>query len=220
MASTADNPSISPPSLASLVPAIRALCNLLKVSQTPGIIIGGVAASLQGQARATEDVDALLRLDERSLDRFLEMAVAEGFRPRISEAVSFARRSAVLLLEHEASRVGVDLTICRLPFDSDAVDRARSVVVGDLTFSVVTPEDLIVMKAVAHRPQDIQDIRAVVRANPQLDSNRVRAQVQEFANLLDMPELWKDIAVLFQTPRPRMKKVRRGRTKPRRKKKK
>lgn len=219
MASTEDNPSISSLSLVSLVPAIRALSNLLKVSQTPGIIIGGVAASLQGQARATEDVDALLRLDERYLDRFLDMAIAEGFTPRIPDAVSFARHSAVLLLEHKASRVGVDLTICRLPFDFEAVDRARLVVMGDLTFAVVAPEDLIVMKAVAHRPQDIQDIRAVVRANPKLDSSRVRAQVQEFANLLDMPELWDDIALLFQAPRPRVKKVRQGRTKPRHKKK-
>ena len=219
MASASDDPTITNPSLASFVPAIRALCALLKVSHVPGAIIGGVAASLQGQARATEDVDALLRLDERSLDHFLDMAIAEGFRPRIPDAVSFARRSAVLLLEHEASRVGVDLTICRLPFDSDAIDRSRLIVMGDLQFSVVAPEDLIIMKAIAHRPQDFQDIRAVVRANPQLDARRVRTQVQEFAKALDMPELWKDIAVLFQTSLPRVKKVRQGRTKPRRKKK-
>lgn len=219
MASTEDNPSISLPSIVSLVPAIRALCTLLKVSHVPGAIIGGVAASLQGQARATEDVDALLRLDERTLDHFLDMAMAQGFKPRIPDAVSFARRSAVLLLEHEASRVGVDLTLCRLPFDSDAIDRARLIVMGDLQFSVVVPEDLIIMKAIAHRPQDLQDIRAVVRANPQLDSSRVRAQVQEFAKALDMPELWEDIAVLFQTPRPRVKKVPRKQAKsPRRKK--
>lgn len=219
MASTEDNPSISLPSIVSLVPAIRALCNLLKVSHVPGAIIGGVAASLQGQARATEDVDALLRLDERTLDHFLDMAMAQGFKPRIPDAVSFARRSAVLLLEHEASRVGVDLTLCRLPFDSGAIDRARLIVMGDLQFSVVVPEDLIIMKAIAHRPQDLQDIRAVVRANPKLDSSRVRAQVQEFAKALDMPELWEDIAALFRAPRSQAKKIPRRQTKPPHKKK-
>jgi hypothetical protein len=44
-------------------------------------------------------------------------------------------------------------------------------------------------------------------------------QVQEFAKALDMPELWEDIAVLFQTPRPRVKKVPRRQTKPPHKKK-
>ncbi|HJT22481.1 MAG TPA: nucleotidyltransferase [Nitrospira sp.] len=213
MASTADDPPIANSSLASLVPAIRSLCNLLKASQVAGAIIGAVAASLLGQARATEDVDALLRLDEKSLDHFLEMAMAHGFRPRIPDAVPFARRSAVLLLEHEASRVGVDLTICRLPFDSDAIDRAPVMIMGDIQVAVVAPEDLIIMKAIAHRPQDLQDIQAVVRANPQLDVPRVRAQVQEFANALDMPELWKDIAGLFRPSRSRNKKMSRRKTK-------
>lgn len=111
MASTADDPSVTGSTFASLIPAIRALCNLLTVSKVPGALIGGVAASLQGQARATEDVDALLRLDDRSLDRFLDLAVSQGFKSRIPDAVAFARRSAVLLLEHETSRVRVDLTI-------------------------------------------------------------------------------------------------------------
>ncbi len=219
MASASYDPTLTNPSLASFVPAIRALCNLLTISHVPGAIIGGVAASLQGQARATEDVDALLRLDERTLDRFLEMAMAQGFKPRIPDAVSFARRSAVHLLEHESSRVGVDLTICRLPFDSDAIDRSRIVVMDDLQFSVVAPEDLIIMKVIARRPQDFQDIRAVVRANPQLDVRRVRAQVQEFAKALDMPELWQDIAGLLRSSRVRKKQARRRRTKAKRKKK-
>ena len=122
-----------------------------------------------------------------------------GLDRRIPDAISFARRSAVLLLEHKASRVGVDLTICRLPFDSDAIDRSRLIVMGDLQFSVVAPEDLIIMKAIAHRPQDFQDIRAVVRANPQLDARRVRTQVQEFAKALDMPELWKILPRFFKS---------------------
>lgn len=219
MASTADDPSVTSPPLASLIPAIRALCNLLAVSQVSGALIGGVAASLQGQARATEDIDALLRLDEQTLDHFLDLAVAQGLKPRIPEAVAFAKRSAVLLLEHEASRVGVDLTISRLPFDSEAIDRARPVVIDDLRFSVVSPEDLIIMKAIAHRPQDLQDIQAVARANPQLDVKRIRAYVQEFAKLLDMPELWRDIAAVFRPSRIRRKQVRRRRTKVKRKKK-
>lgn len=125
MASTTDDPSVTGSTLISLIPAIRALCNLLTVSKVPAALIGGVAASLQGQARATEDVDVLLRLDERSLDRFLDLVVAQGFKQRIPDAVAFARHSAVLLLEHETSRVGVDLTISRFSFDSDAIDRAR-----------------------------------------------------------------------------------------------
>jgi hypothetical protein len=178
------------------------------------MVIGGIAASLQGQARVTEDVDAAILLEERSLDRFLEVAVAQGLKPRIPDAVAFARRSAVLLLEHAATRVGVDLTISRLPFEREAIARARSIVAGGLRFKIARPEDLVIMKAVAHRPQDLQDIRAIIAANPGLKVARVRARVKEFASAVDMPELWEDIAGYFaknqKTRRVTAKKNRRN----------
>lgn len=98
MAVAKDNDFINLSSFASLAPAIRALCNLFKASDIPGMIIGGVAASIHGQARATEDVDATVLLDERHLNRFVKLAAVEGLYPRISDAITFARRNAVLLL--------------------------------------------------------------------------------------------------------------------------
>lgn len=177
------------------------------------MIIGGIAASLMGHARATADIDASVLLDDRFLDRFLEFAVAQGFRPRIQDAIGFAKRSAMLLLEHEQTRVGVDITIGRLPFEREAIARARQVVVHELTFPVATPEDLIVMKAVAHRPQDLEDIRAIIAANPQLDRDGIRVQVQEFAGALDMPELWTDLAGLLPRSHRAAKRPFRKRTK-------
>lgn len=91
------------------------------------------------------------------------------------------------------------LTISRLPFDSDAIDRARPVVIGDLQCSVVAPEDLN-MKSVAHRPQDLQDIHAVIRANPHFDMRRVRTYVQEFARALDKSEIGRGHCVVVEKP--------------------
>jgi hypothetical protein len=53
----------------------------------------------------------------------------------------------------------------------------------------VTPEDLIVMKAVANRPRDLIDIASVVEAQPDLDVARVRRWVHEFADALETPEI-------------------------------
>lgn len=55
-------------------------------------------------------------------------------------------------------------------------------------------EDIVVMKAFAHRPQDLADIDAIVRANPNLDRTYIEGHVREFAEALEMPELWDDIA--------------------------
>lgn len=213
-----DNGPVGSFSFASLAPAIRALCNLFKTSDVPGMIIGGVAASIHGQARATEDVDAAVLLDERHLNHFVKLAAVEGLRPRISDAIAFAQRNAVLLLEHPKSGVSVDIVLGRLPFERYAVEHATCVKIDDLVVPVATP-DLIVMKAVAHRPQDLQDIRVIVTSNPRLDVKRIRKEVRGMASALDMPELWTDIAVFFQGSRSQAKKLRRKSGKSRQKKK-
>lgn len=218
MATTEESDSLTSSSFATLAPAIRSLCNLLKASRVPGMIIGGVAASIHGQARATEDVDAAVLLDERKLNRFVELAAVEGLRPRISDAVGFAQRTAVLLLEHTPSGISVDIAIGRLPFERYAVEHSTCVTIDDLVVPVAAPEDLIVMKAVAHRPQDLQDIRVIVTSNPKLDVKRIRREVCEMARALDMPELWTDIAGLFRRSRSQEKKARRKLPKGRRKK--
>ena len=47
-------------------------------------------------------------------------------------------------------------------FEQQAVTRATPVVIGDTTIPVVSIEDLLVMKALAGRPQDDQDILGLV----------------------------------------------------------
>jgi len=54
---------------------------------------------------------------------------------------------------------------------------------------------LIILKSVAHRPKDLLDIQAIIDGHPDLGRERIRRWVGEFAQLLEMPELWTDIAV-------------------------
>ena len=73
----------------------------------------------------------------------------------------------------------------------------RSVVyqVGPLNIRLPTPEDLIIFKAVAHRPKDLLDIQAIITSHPNLDRERIKYWVGEFVKVLEMPELWNDIAI-------------------------
>lgn len=120
---------------------------------------------------------------------------------------------------HSESGVSVDIALGRLPFERYAVEHATSFKIDDLIVPVVAPEDLIVMKAVAHRPQDLQDIRVIVTCNPKLDVKRIRREVRGMASALDMPELWTDIAGFFQGSRSHAKKLRPKSGKGRQKKK-
>ncbi len=180
--------------VAPLLAPLAALQRLLAHFDNRGLVIGGVAASFLGKPRLTADVDAVILLPVEDLPRLMEAAIQEGLVPRITDAEDFAHRHRVLLLRHQESGINVDLSLGILPFEVEAVERSVVYQAGPLTIRLPTPEDLIIFKAVAHRPQDLLDIQAIIESHPDLDRERIKHWVQEFAQVLEMPELWDDIA--------------------------
>jgi hypothetical protein len=176
-----------------LLAPIQALQNLLLQFKDQGVIIGGVAASLLGTPRYTVDLDALILLSVEELPQLLEKAAALGIEPRITDPIAFARRNRVLLLRHTASGTDIDLSLGILPFEVEMVERSSMVEIGSLKLRLPTPEDLIIMKAIAHRPKDMEDIQAIAKSNPNLDKERIHFWVKQFGDALDWPGLWKEI---------------------------
>ncbi len=190
-----------PQHLAPLLAALRDLSAWLVDQQVPGAIIGGVAASLLGRPRFTRDVDAMVLLDEEKWEDFLAAGKQFGFKPRLSEPLAFARKARVLLLRHESSGIDADVAFGNLPFEAEAIARAQWSDVGGIRVPLPTPEDLIIMKALAHRPRDLYDIESLLDTHPKLDMKRIVRWVREFSNALDMPELARDTESLLSKHR-------------------
>ena len=175
---------------------LRAVQNVLAHFHNRGIVIGGIAVSLLGKERATADIDAIVLLTLDDIPDLLAVAAREGLSPRIADVATFARRSRVVLLQHEPSGINVDLSLGALPFESQAVARSTFWVEGDLRIPLPTPEDLVILKAVAHRSKDRDDIEGIMTRHPGLDWRRIEHWVSQFADVLEMPELWTDLAQL------------------------
>ena len=185
-----------PEPLKDLLPVLSSLAEWFKVEKVSYTIIGGVAMGLIAQARATQDVDAVVWLDLEDAADFINSGRRFGFVPRLEDAVSFARRSRVLLLRHTDTQINVDLSCGVLPFEREMIDRAAEFKTSELTLKVATPEDLIITKAVAHRGRDLIDVDNLLTIYPDLDLPRIRSWVSEFADVLEMPELvedWEDL---------------------------
>jgi hypothetical protein len=189
----------SPPMFDPLLAPVAAVQRLIEKLDNQGVIIGGVAASLLGQPRLTADADALLLISLEEVSTLLEMARAEGLHPRFPDVLEFAHRSRVVLLTHTDSGINVDISLGLLPFEVEAVERSQEYQTGALTVRLPTPEDLIILKAVAHRPKDMIDIESIISAQPQLDQDRIAFWVRQFAELLEAPELWLDVERLLKT---------------------
>lgn len=186
--------------LATLLSPLAAVQRLLSRFDDRGIIIGGVAASLLGKPRLTADIDAVLLLSIEDLPLLIEAANQEGLVPRIADAQNFARRHRVLLLRHQGSGINVDVSLGALPFEVEAVERSVVHEVGPIAIRLPTPEDLIIFKAVAHRPQDLLDIQTLIESHLDLDREHIEHWVRDFAQLLEMPEIWDDIAPWLRPP--------------------
>ena len=156
-------------------------------------MIGGLSANLLGRPRVTKDVDAVVLLGDLHIDAFLAAGARFGFSPRIGDAAAFAAKNRVLLLVHDPSKTDVDISLGVLPFEQESVDRASIVTIAGISFPLVSPEDLIIMKALPRRPRDIADIEAVLDAHPKLDFERVRYWVSQFASVLEAPEILDDL---------------------------
>jgi predicted nucleotidyltransferase len=177
---------------------LQSLLRLLEDEHVPHVLIGGLAVSQLSRPRLTADIDVLAYIeDDARITALLQRAPRSGFSPRIEAAERFARRNRVLLLVHRRTGIHVDISLGLLPFEREVIENRRLVQAGDLRLPLPRVEDLVILKAVAHRPVDLQDIRMLVESHPKLDQQRVRAVVSEFAAALEMPEILEDLLPLL-----------------------
>ena len=175
-----------------------ALMRWLRASRVEGVVIGGVAVSLLAEPRFTNDVDAVIWLESSDWEKFLASGQRHGFIPRYAEPLEFARQNRILLLTHVPSKTDVDLSLGGLPFEREAIDRAISLKIGRATIKLASPEDLMIMKAVASRPRDWADVDSLLSAFPNADLKRVRYWTSEFAAVLEAPEISDDLERVLQ----------------------
>jgi hypothetical protein len=173
----------------SLLAALAGLATWLDEMRVPSMIIGGVAASILGRPRLTQDIDALVILPDDQWQGMMESASRFGIFPRIEAALEFARRSRVLLMRHRASGVDLDITFGGLQFEQTAIELSVMHSVGGVRVRLPRVEDLLVMKAIARRPKDTEDMRGLLAAHPETDIAEVRRWVKEFATATGMSDM-------------------------------
>jgi hypothetical protein len=197
-----------PLDLAPLAEPLESACQLLERCGHPGMLIGGVAVALRARPRQTADVDLVLWCpDTQAVHELAAVASTLGLEPRLKDAVAFAQEARVLLLRHGPTQVALDIALAQLEYEQQAIARSSRIRVGSLAIPTATVEDLIIMKAVAGRPQDWLDIRMLLEAHPRLNRRHILHWLGEFAQALDSPDLVTELTQLL-SPQKRSRKKR------------
>lgn len=127
----------------------------------PYMMFGGNAQNIWGNPRFTKDADLVFVLDDAQFGQMLESLARLGFAVELPLHLDRLTRGRVVKLPF--GKTSVDFIVGETPFDQSAFARRQQVEYLGVSLRVVTPEDLILYKLIAHRAQDLADIEVVIR---------------------------------------------------------
>ena len=153
-------------------------------------LFGARAAILYGVARLTADVDVTVHLPHGvSTEALVQSVERRGFHRRFTEP-GFIERTRVIPLVHTASTIPLDVVLAGPGLEDQFLERALSRSIDGVEVPVASAEDLIVMKVLAGRPKDLDDIVAIVIAQAgALDEPYVRAALRAIQDALGQSDL-------------------------------
>jgi hypothetical protein len=157
--------------------AFRKSLALFQSERIPFVVIGGLAASLHGEPRNTDDVDFMITLATRKVPQLAQKAKELGFdiEPDLAETQWLASGVVRLWLGPPGDQTAVDLVSCNSDFLREAAGRAQPARCLGQEVPIASPEDLLLFECCAWRPKDIPDAVAIAeRHEHRLDAAYLR----------------------------------------------
>ena len=140
--------------------AIVRVANLLESHELAFALIGGLASSIRGRLRVTADIDIVVDCEVSAAVSLLKQLDEKSFRPFVDDAEISIRQFYILPIEDVASGTPIDLAIGASGFEKLVVQRASTP--AGYSIPVATAEDLLLMKLMAGRTQDVSDVKGIV----------------------------------------------------------
>ncbi len=182
------------PAFAEILKEVFVFLDAEKISY---FIIGGVAVGILGEPRFTYDLDVDIFLDKTKLPQFLEHAGKTGFRLDVKQATEDA--SSFGTFRMFKGDVQVDCIIASTPFEDSALKRSAKMNLFDTTVSVLSPEDLILLKLVPGRPKDLMDVESVMlRHGTSLDKKYMEEWAKKICDEAEDFRIWRELQALLK----------------------
>ena len=138
------------------------------------LVVGGIALVLHGVVRLTADLDLMVWLDKKNLSNFISVMKELGYKPKVpvkaEEFIDSGKRQLwkeakgmeVFSFYHPAKPMNLIDVFIDEPIDFLIAERRKVVMKAkQIKIPVVSIEDLIKLKRLAGRPQDLADIDAL-----------------------------------------------------------
>lgn len=131
---------------------------LLNSAKVEYLILGGWAVNLYANPRATADIDFLVGIDERNVDKVLSVLTQFGLKKVPRDY--FREKGNVIRMGIPPTRIEILTGATGIEF-ADCYKRKKMVKIGDLKMNFISKADLIKNKKAAGRLKDIADVDAL-----------------------------------------------------------
>jgi Nucleotidyltransferase of unknown function (DUF6036) len=146
----------------------------------PYMLIGGQAVLLYGEPRLTRDIDITLGVDIDRLDGVLAVAQELALRPIPQDLPTFVKETMVFPAIDETTGIRVDFIFSFSPYEVQAIQRAKKIIIMGQEVLFASPEDVIIHKIFVGRPRDLEDVRTIILKNPDLHFPYIKRWLKEF----------------------------------------
>lgn len=176
MSSSNDNLNAPTELMDRLTDAVAGLAGVFAQQRIAYALIGGLGVAVRGNRRLTQDADFLLHIPAIQLPRLLEAMVESGCTLDVTRSIRDWTDGGMLVFTGPDG-VHVDCLKAVIPVFHRILERARPEPFGQQTVRVADAEGLLLLKMIAFRPLDQEDIRGILAANvDRLDLDWVRRE--------------------------------------------
>ncbi len=152
-------------------PSFEKLLVLLAEGQVRFVLVGGLAVSVQGYVRFTEDVDMLIDTAPDNLTHLLETLAGygEGFARELTPADFTDEEGAIRIVEEtEQCQIDIFTRMSGLRYH-DLAPQADTFQIANCAILCASKPSLIALKETSHREKDKLDAQALkkLQQNPQ-----------------------------------------------------
>ena len=159
--------------------ALRDITAVMESLSLSYAVIGGVAVRAYGIPRPTYDLDFTIAISRQRLVDLFDAVENEGYSVAESYRSGWIDEVGGMPLVKfrcyiQGQGVDIDVFIAESPFQHELLKRRQRVETPDGDTWLASPEDIILLKLIAHRGRDLVDIGDILFTQGELDKSYLR----------------------------------------------
>jgi len=165
---------------------LRIIADYFHQREVRYVIVGGVAVSVYGYPRSTQDIDLIVDHEELDIDDFCQYLRTNRFQVTRDELLAAFKEKSHVTIFHQKLSTRLDVKGKYSVEDEDTLQTALKLPIDDFKITLVSPEAFVIHKLKFGSPRDLEDALAVyIRMKPKIKSQ----ELQRIAQLIKVEPL-------------------------------